>query len=56
MKSAEIVVLGDSGDNDSSSVQPFFTLTPAIYFVPGVGQVGLLATGAIVVGGVTMVI
>ena len=29
-------------------------MAPAIYFVPGVGQVALLATGAIVVGGVTI--
>ncbi len=37
-----------------SSVQPFFAFAPALYFVPGVGQVALLATGAIVVGGVTI--
>lgn len=54
LKSAEIVVLDDVYDNDGSSVRPFFALAPAIYFVPGVGQVTLLATGAIVVGGVTI--
>ncbi|MED1437093.1 hypothetical protein P4U23_00485 [Aeribacillus composti] len=52
LKSPEIVVLSDG--NGGSSIQPFFALAPAIYFVPGVGQVALLATGAIVVGGVTI--
>lgn len=51
MKSVEIVVLDD---NNNSFIQPFFALAPAVYFVPGVGQVALLATGAIVVGGVTI--
>lgn len=54
LKSAEIVLLDDDYNSNGSSVQPFFALAPAIYFVPGIGQVALVATGAIVVGGVTI--
>lgn len=50
LKSAEIVVLSGSDDGP----QFFFALAPAVYLVPGVGQVTLLATGAILVGGATI--
>lgn len=51
LKSAEIVILDD---NNGSSFVRAFALAPAVYFVPGIGQVALLGTGAIVVGGVTV--
>lgn len=54
LKSSEVIVLNDGYIDDGSLVQPFFALAPAIYLVPGVGQVALLATGGIVIGGVTI--
>lgn len=54
LKSVEIVLVSDNVTTEESSIQFYFALAPTIYFVPGVGQVALLATGAIVVSGVTI--
>lgn len=41
-------------DNSGDEVQVMFAAAPGIYFIPGIGQVALAATGAIVVAGVTI--
>ncbi|TDM15155.1 hypothetical protein [Macrococcoides canis] len=53
LKSAEITYETPS-NNTHIQTRAAFALAPAVYVVPGIGQVALLTTGAIVVGGVTI--
>ncbi|SDZ68851.1 hypothetical protein SAMN05421736_1414 [Evansella caseinilytica] len=39
---------------NQNTFTPAFALAPTIYFVPGIGQVALAATGALVLGGGTI--